>query len=46
MKKAYLILANGDVYEGKSIGAEGTTLGEVVFTTGMGSYMETLTDPS
>ena len=46
MKKAYLILANGDVYEGTGIGAEGETLGEVVFTTGMGSYMETLTDPS
>ncbi len=46
MKKAYLILANGDVYEGRSIGAEGESLGEVVFTTGMGSYMETLTDPS
>ena len=46
MKKAYLILENGDVYEGASIGAEGETVGEVVFTTGMGSYMETLTDPS
>lgn len=46
MKKAYLILANGDVYEGESIGAVGQTVGEVVFTTGMGSYMETLTDPS
>lgn len=46
MKKAYLILENGDVYEGASIGAVGQTVGEVVFTTGMGSYMETLTDPS
>ena len=46
MKKAYLILADGDVYEGTGIGAEGETVGEVVFTTGMGSYMETLTDPS
>lgn len=46
MKKAYLILENGDVYEGNSVGAEGETTGEVVFTTGMGSYMETLTDPS
>lgn len=46
MKKAYLILANGDVYEGTSIGAVGDSVGEVVFTTGMGSYMETLTDPS
>ena len=46
MKKAYLILADGDVYEGRSIGAEGETLGEVVFTTGMTGYIETLTDPS
>lgn len=46
MKKAYLILENGDVYEGTSIGKSGQTVGEVVFTTGMGSYMETLTDPS
>ena len=46
MAKAYLILANGDVYSGESIGAEGESIGEAVFTTGMGAYMETLTDPS
>lgn len=46
MKKAYLILENGDTYEGRGIGVEGESIGEVVFTTGMGSYMETLTDPS
>lgn len=46
MKKAYLILENGDVYAGNSIGVPGDSVGEVVFTTGMGSYMETLTDPS
>lgn len=46
MAKAYLILANGDIYAGESIGAEGETVGEAVFTTGMGAYMETLTDPS
>ena len=45
-EKAYLILANGDVYAGESIGASGETVGEAVFTTGMGAYMETLTDPS
>ena len=44
--KAYLILANGLVMEGKSIGAAGTTLGEVVFATGMEGYQEALTDPS
>lgn len=44
--KKYLLLANGEVFEGTSIGAQGECIGEVVFTTGMGSYMETLTDPS
>ena len=37
MAKAYLILANGDVYVGESIGAAGETIGEAVFTTGMGA---------
>ena len=46
MSKAYLILADGSVFEGKSIGAEGRTIGETVFTTGMTGYIETLTDPS
>ncbi|MBP5251483.1 MAG: glutamine-hydrolyzing carbamoyl-phosphate synthase small subunit [Treponema sp.] len=44
--KAILVLANGQVFEGKGFGAEGVTLGEVVFTTGMNGYLETLTDPS
>ena len=46
MKKAYLVLQNGQVYEGFRFGAEGESLGEAVFTTGMGGYLETLTDPS
>ncbi len=45
-KKAYLILADGTVFEGQSIGVSGTTIGETVFTTGMTGYIETLTDPS
>ncbi len=45
-KKAYLILENGRIFEGKSLGAEGEIVGEVVFTTGMTGYLETLTDPS
>ena len=45
-KKAYLILADGTVFEGKSFGAEGTVIGETVFTTAMVGYQETLTDPS
>lgn len=44
--KAYLILADGTVYEGQGFGVKGTTIGEVVFTTGMTGYQETLTDPS
>ncbi len=44
MKKAYLILENGTVLEGKRIGAEGETDGELVFTTGVVGYLETLTD--
>ncbi len=46
MQTAYLILADGTVFEGKSIGATGMTIGETVFTTGMTGYIETLTDPS
>lgn len=46
MKKAYLVLSNGAVFEGTRIGAEGNSIGELVFTTGMVGYLETLTDPS
>ncbi len=46
MKKAYLVLSNGAVFEGKRIGAEKSSIGELVFTTGMVGYLETLTDPS
>ena len=46
MSKAYLILADGSVFEGMAIGARGKTIGETVFTTGMTGYVETLTDPS
>ena len=43
---AYLLLANGMVFAGRSVGAEGVTVGEVVFATGMVGFQETLTDPS
>lgn len=43
---AWLLLADGQVFEGRSFGAQGTAIGEVVFTTGMTGYQETLTDPS
>ena len=46
MSKAFLVLTDGTVFEGTSIGAEGSTIGETVFTTGMTGYLETLTDPS
>ena len=46
MKKGYLILQDGQVFEGVRFGAETDTEGELVFTTGMCGYVETLTDPS
>ncbi len=46
MEKAYLILGNGMTFEGTRIGARGEGTGELVFNTGMGGYLETLTDPS
>ena len=46
MKKRYLVLGNGRVFEGRAIGYDGTGFGELVFTTGMTGYLETLTDPS
>lgn len=45
-KRAHLVLADGTRFEGQAVGAEGTTVGEVVFTTGMTGYQEVLTDPS
>lgn len=43
---AVLVLEDGTRHTGRAYGAEGTTLGEVVFATGMSGYQETLTDPS
>ena len=43
---AYLVLGNGAVFEGRRIGAPVDRLGELVFTTGVVGYLETLTDPS
>lgn len=44
--QALLILEDGRTFRGTSYGAQGTALGEAVFTTGMTGYQETLTDPS
>ena len=46
MKKAYLLLADGTLFEGTAVGYEGQSIGEVVFNTGMAGYQEVLTDPS
>lgn len=43
---ALLVLEDGSTYRGWSFGAKGTTMGEVVFNTGMTGYQEVLTDPS
>ena len=46
MNKVYLILENGDKFEGYGAGASGDVIGEVVFTTSMGGYLETVADPT
>lgn len=45
-KPALLVLVDGTVFRGWSFGANGTSIGEVVFNTGMTGYQEVLTDPS
>ena len=44
MKRGYLVFENGQAFEGERFGAETDALGELVFTTGMTGYVETLTD--
>jgi len=46
MKKALLALSDGTVFDGRALGHEGETVGEVVFNTAMTGYQEVLTDPS
>ena len=43
---AYLILENGEVFEGMPFGSEAETVGELVFNTDMVGYLELVTDPS
>ncbi len=45
-KPALLVLEDGTVFRGVSIGADGSSVGEVVFNTSMTGYQEILTDPS
>ena len=44
--KAYVLLEDGERFDGKAVGASGAVTGEVVFTTGMSGYQESMTDPS
>ena len=46
MRKAYLILENGSVFEGQMFGCEKEIVAELVFSTSMVGYMEALTDPA
>lgn len=46
MNKAYLVLQNGRIFEGKRFGASGDTVGELIFSTGVVGYMELLTKPA
>ncbi|SFI94897.1 carbamoyl-phosphate synthase small subunit [Pseudomonas guineae] len=46
LKPAILALADGSIFRGEAIGADGQTIGEVVFNTAMTGYQEILTDPS
>ncbi|MFD1293590.1 glutamine-hydrolyzing carbamoyl-phosphate synthase small subunit [Lutibacter holmesii] len=45
-KKAILLLADGTIFEGKSVGTDGTAFGEICYNTGMTGYQEVFTDPS
>jgi carbamoyl-phosphate synthase small subunit len=45
-ERGYLVLEDGTVFRGRSVGAPGAALGEAVFTTAMTGYQETVTDPS
>lgn len=46
MEKVFIVLENGQIFEGKRFGYDGDVMGELVFTTSVVGYIETLTDPS
>ena len=46
MKKGYLVLQDGQVFEGIRFGAERDTVGELVFNTSVVGYVEAMTDPT
>ena len=45
-REGYVLLEDGARFEGELCGAQAPALGEVVFTTGMSGYQESMTDPS
>jgi len=45
-KKAFVLLEDGSLFYGNSIGIEGTSFGEICFNTSMTGYQEVFTDPS
>ena len=45
-KKALVLLADGTIFYGRSVGIEGTSYGEICFNTGVTGYQEIFTDPS
>ena len=46
MSGAYVLLADGTRFDGEACGADAAAVGEIVFTTSMAGYQETVTDPS
>ena len=46
MTSAYVLLEDGTRFDGDAVGAPGPVTGEVVFTTGMSGYQESMSDPS
>jgi carbamoyl-phosphate synthase small subunit len=46
LTQGFLVLEDGTVFRGRSVGADGVAFGEAVFTTAMSGYQETVTDPS
>ena len=46
MSSAYVLLEDGTRFDGEAVGAPGHAVGEIVFTTGMSGYQESMTDPS
>ena len=45
-KKGIVLLADGTIFYGKSVGVKGTVIGEICFNTGVTGYQEIFTDPS